>query len=38
MSRKMRVPLNLYTATSDPEVGEEGDIYINTLTKKYKSL
>lgn len=36
MSRKMRVPLNLYTATSDPEVAVEGDIYINTLSKNIR--
>lgn len=36
MSRRMRVPLNLYTASSDPEIAEEGDIYINTITKNIR--
>ena len=36
MTRKMLVPLNLLTMTSDPELGIEGDIYFNVLSKNLR--
>ncbi len=32
----MRVPLNLYTSATDPEFGQEGDVYVNTITKNLR--
>jgi hypothetical protein len=36
MPRKMLVPLNLLTMTSDPDGGIEGDIYFNVITKNIR--
>lgn len=36
MSRKMKVPLNLLTLSSDPVTGSLGDIYVNTVTKNIR--
>jgi hypothetical protein len=36
MSRKMLVPLRLLALDSDPEYGQEGEVYINTVTKNLR--
>jgi len=36
MSRKMLVPLRLLALDSDPEFGQEGEVYINTVTKNLR--
>ena len=36
MSRKMLVPLRLLALSSDPEFGQEGEVYINTVTKNLR--
>jgi hypothetical protein len=36
MSRKMLVPLRLLPLSSDPEFGQEGEVYINTVTKNLR--
>jgi len=36
MSRQMLVPLRLLALSDDPEFGQEGEIYINTLTKNLR--
>ena len=36
MSRQMLVPLRLVALSSDPEFGQEGEVYINTLTKNLR--
>ncbi len=36
MSRQMLVPLRLLALSADPEFGQEGEVYINTLTKNLR--
>jgi hypothetical protein len=36
MSKKMKVPLNLLTLSSDPVFGSAGDVYFNLITKNIK--
>ena len=36
MSKKMKVPLNLLTLSTDPATGSAGDVYFNLITKNIK--
>lgn len=36
MSKKMKVPLNLLTLSTDPVSGSAGDVYFNLITKNIK--
>jgi hypothetical protein len=36
MSKKFLTPLNLMTASNDPSVGKEGDMYFNTQDKSIR--
>jgi len=36
MSRQMLVPLRLLALSTDPEFGQEGEVYINTITKNLR--